>query len=121
FIRNYLTQELVDELDLYLYQKVGNEWRIVEQDFEKVRDKLCASRVNGGYPVLLVRDGDYQLTGELYLFHAYEGMELDVRYTEKTLPYVHRLWGRPVHLETVLEGRPVLFTYDGKKTVRKFL
>ncbi len=121
FIRNYLTQELVDELDLYLYQKVGNEWRIVEQDFEKVRDKLCASRVNGGYPVLLVRDGDYQLTGELYLFHAYEGMELDVRYTEKTLPYVHRLWGRPVHLETVLEGRPVLFTYDGKKTARKFL
>ncbi len=121
FIRNYLTKELVDELDLYLYQKVGNEWRVVEQDFEKVRDKLCASRVNGGYPVLLVRDGDYQLTGELYLFHAYEGMELDVRYTEKTLPYVHRLWGRSVHLETVLEGRPVLFTYDGKKTSRKFL
>jgi len=121
FIRNYLTKELADELDLYLYQKVGNEWRVVEQDFEKVRDKLCASRVNGGYPVLLIKDGDYQLAGELYLFHAYEGMELDVRYTERTLPYVQRLWGRPVHLETVLEGRSVLFTYDGKKTARKFL
>ncbi len=121
FIRNYLTRELVEELDLYLYQKIGNEWRVVEKDWEKVRDKLCASRVNGGYPVLLVRNGDYQLSGELYLKHAYEGMELDVKYTEKTLPYVHRLWGRSVHLETVMEGRSVLFTYDGKKMSRKFL
>lgn len=121
FIRNYLTRDLVEELDLYLYQKVGNEWRIVEKDWEKVRDKLCASRVNGGYPVILVQDGDYQLTGELYLRHAYEGVELDVKYTEKTLPYVYRLWGRSIHLETVVEGRSVLFTYDGKKMTRKFL
>lgn len=121
FIRNYLTKELVDELDLYLYQKIGNEWRVVEQDWEKVRDKICATRVNGGYPVLYVKDGDYLLAGELYLWHSYEGVELDPKYTEKTLPHVFHLWGRSVHLETVLEGRPVLFTYDGKKTARKFL
>lgn len=121
FIRNYLTRELVEELDLYLYQKVGSEWRVVEKDWEKIRDKLSASRVNGGYPVILVKNGDYQLSGELYLHHAYEGMELDVKYTEKTLPYIYRLWGRPIHLETVVEGRAVLFTYDGKKMSRKFL
>ncbi len=121
FIRNYLTRDLVEEMDLYLYQKIGNEWRIVEQDWEKVRDKLCASRVNGGYPVIYVKDGDYQLSGEMYLLHAYEGVELDVKYAEKTLPHVFRMWGRPVHLETVLEGRPVLFTYDGKKVSRKLL
>lgn len=121
FIRNYLTEDIVRDLDLYLYQKVGSEWRVVEKDWEKVRDKICASRVNGGYPVICVKDGDHLQAGELYLRHSYEGVELDVKYTEKTLPYVHRLWGRTVHLETVLEGRPVLFTCDGKKVSRRFL
>ncbi|MDI3328647.1 MAG: SpoVR family protein [Alicyclobacillaceae bacterium] len=121
FLRNYLTKELVEELNLYLYQKVGQEWKIVETDWERVRDALCAERVNGGFPVILVQDGDYLRNGELYLKHEYEGVELDVKYVEKTLPYVHQLWGRPVHLETVLDGRPILFSYDGKKGSRKFL
>lgn len=121
FLRNYLTKELVEEMDLYLYQKSGNEWKISEKEWEKVRDQLCAARVNGGFPVILVQDGDYLRNGELYLKHEYEGVELDVKYLEKTLPYVHRLWGRSVHLETVLENRPVLFTFDGKKCNRRFL
>jgi stage V sporulation protein R len=43
-----------------------------------------------------------------------EGIELDVNYLEKVLPYIHQLWGRPVHMETVVEERPMLFSYDGK-------
>ncbi|QSO50255.1 SpoVR family protein [Alicyclobacillus curvatus] len=121
FLRNYLTKELVHDLDLYLYQKVGNEWRIVEKNWEKVRDLLCAVRVNGGMPVLHIEDGDYNQNGELYVKHAYEGAELDLKHLEKTLPYLHQLWGRTCHLQTVIEGRDVLFTSDGKKTLRKFM
>jgi stage V sporulation protein R len=120
FLRNYLTKDLCEEMDLYLYQKVGNEWKIVEKDWEKVRDALCAARVNGGFPVLTVQDGDYLKNGELYIKHNYEGTELDVKYLEKTLPYVYILWGRTVHLETVLDGRVVVFTHDGKKNHRRF-
>lgn len=121
FLRNYLTKELVDKLDLYLYQKVGNEWRIVETDWEKVRDTLCASRVNGGIPVLFVEDGDYNKMGELFLRHAYEGVELDLKHLEKVLSYLQTLWGRSCHLQSVLEGRDVVFTNDGKRTQRKFV
>jgi stage V sporulation protein R len=121
FLRNYLTKDLVEEMDLYLYQKVGNEWKVVEKDWEKVRDMLCAVRVNGGFPVLVVQDGDYLKNGELYLKHQYEGTELDVKYLEKTLPHVHQLWGRTCHLETVLDGRAVVFTHDGKKNHRRFV
>lgn len=121
FLRNYLTKELVEELDLYLYQKVGNDWKIVDTDWEKVRDSICASRVNGGIPVLYVDDGDYNKNGELYLSHGYEGVELDLKYLDKTMPYLHRLWGRNCHLQTVVEGREVVFTYDGKRTQRKFV
>ena len=121
FLRNYLTKELVEEMDLYLFGKTGDEWKVAEKDWERVRDGLCASKVNGGFPVLLVQDGDYLKNGELYLKHQYEGTELDVKYLEKTLPYVHHLWGRTVHLETVLDGRLVVFTFDGKKNHRRFV
>lgn len=121
FLRNYLTKELVEEMDLYLFGKSGDEWKVAEKDWERVRDGLCASKVNGGFPVLLVQDGDYLKNGELYLKHQYEGTELDVKYLEKTLPHVHYLWGRTVHLETVLDGRLVVFTFDGKKNHRRFV
>ncbi|QQE79744.1 SpoVR family protein [Alicyclobacillus sp. SO9] len=121
FLRNYLTKELVEELDLYLYEKVGNEWRIVEKDWEKIRDQICASRTNGGIPLVAVNDGDYNQNGELYLKHAYEGVELDIKYMEHTMPYLHQLWGRNCHLQSVVENRDVVFTYDGKKMMRKFM
>lgn len=119
FIRNYLTKELVEELDLYLYERVGDEWVVVEKDWEKVRDGLVSRLVNCGYPYIVVEDGDYGRRGELYLKHCYEGLELDIPYLEKTLQHVYLLWGRPVHLETIVEGKKVVFTYDGKKNTRR--
>lgn len=121
FLRNYLTKELVEDLDLYLFQKVGNDWRVVENEWEMVRDQICQSRVNGGIPVLYVEDGDYNKNGEIYIRHAYEGVELDLRYLDKTMPYLYQLWGRNCHMQTVIEGREVLFTFDGKRTQRKFV
>jgi stage V sporulation protein R len=121
FLRNYLTKELVEELDLYVFQRQGNEWTITEKNWESVRDQLVASRINGGHPVILVQDGDYLQNGELYLVHKFEGVELDIKYLENTLPHVYALWGRSVHLETVIEGRPVVFCFNGKKTTRRFL
>ncbi|WP_258360194.1 SpoVR family protein [Moorella sulfitireducens (nom. illeg.)] len=119
FLRNYLTRELVEELDLFLYQKVGSEWVVVEKDWEKVRDGLVGRLTNCGFPYIVVTDGDYQRRGELYLKHCYEDLELDVPYLEKTLPYVYLLWGRPVHLETVIDGKTAVFSYDGKKNSRR--
>ncbi|MDK2821420.1 MAG: stage sporulation protein [Clostridia bacterium] len=118
FLRNYLTQELVEELDLYLYQKVGTNWVVVEKDWEKVREGLVNRLINCGFPYIVVEDADYHRRGELYLKHRYEGVELDVPYLEKTLPHVYLLWGRPVHIETVIDGEPVVFSYDGRKNTK---
>jgi stage V sporulation protein R len=115
FLRNYLTAELVDELDLYLYRLVGDRWVIVEKDWEKVRDTLVHSLTNCGVPYIVVEDGDYNGRGELFLRHRFEGQELDVPYAQQTLRYAHRLWGRPVHLETVLADKPVVLSFDGRE------
>lgn len=121
FLRNYLTKELVDDLDLYVFEKKGLEWKITDKAWESVRDQLVYSRVNGGFPYLVVEDGNYMNNGELYIKHSYEGAELDLNYLEKTLPQVYFLWGKCVHLHTIIEDKEVLFTYDGHKHYRRFL
>ena len=118
FIRNYLKKELVEQEDLYLFEKKGSEYRVTDKEYEHVRDQLVSMRVNGGFPYIVVENGDFARNGELYLKHGYEGTELDPKYLEHVLPYIFQLWGRPVHLETCIEGKPMLYSYDGKKNTR---
>ncbi|AEG60111.1 SpoVR family protein [Desulforamulus ruminis] len=121
FLRNYLTKELVEELDLYLYRKIGHEWKIVEKQWEKVRDYLVHNLTNVGFPTIVVEDGDFGKRGEMYLRHLFEDRELNIPYLEKTLVHVYRLWKRPVHLETKIDNKSVLFSYDGEKASKKFI
>ena len=121
FIRSYLTKELVEDLDLYVYEKKGPEWKITDKMWESIRDQLINSRINGGFPYIFVEDGDFLKNGELYLKHAFEGVELDIKYIERTLPYVQQLWGKTVHLQTEIEEKTVVFMYDGQKSSRRFL
>ncbi len=121
FIRNYLTKELCEELDLYLFAKQGEEYRITATGWEKVRDGIVQQISNCGYPYLYAEDCDYQRRGELYIRHAYEGTELDALYLKKTLPHVYHIWQRPVHLETVEDDQRVLYSYNGSEVERKRL
>ncbi len=116
FLRNYLTEELCEELDLFVYELVEEEeWTITEKRWQKVRNQLVANMTNFGFPYLQVEDGDYNGNRELYLKHCYEGTELDMRYARKALEHVHTLWGRPVHLETVVDEEKTVLRYDGEE------
>ncbi len=121
FIRNYLTKDLVQKEDLYLFQKKGKDYKITTKEHEEVRDQLVSMRVNGGFPYLVVENGDYLQNGELYLMHKYEETELDLPYLENVLPYLHQLWGRIVHLETVVENKQIIYSCDGKKVYRRYV
>ncbi|TQR14107.1 SpoVR family protein [Psychrobacillus soli] len=119
FIRNYLTKELVKREDLYLFEKKKGNYEITDKDYENVRDQLVSMRTNGSFPYIVVEDGDYARNGELYLKHGYEGTELDPHYLENVLPYIYQLWGRNVHMETVVDDKPTVYAYDGKKVSKK--
>ncbi|MBV9928236.1 MAG: SpoVR family protein [Acidobacteria bacterium] len=116
FLRNYLTEELCEELDLFVYELVDEEeWTVTEKRWERVRDQLVANMTNFGFPYIVVADGDYNNNRELYLKHQYEGAELDVNYARRVLEHVHTLWGRPVHLETVIDDEPARLHYNGEE------
>jgi stage V sporulation protein R len=119
FIRNYLTKELVQREDMYLFEKKGSDYTISNKDYEGVRDQLVTMRVNGGFPYIVVENGDFNRNGELYLMHQYEGVELDLNYLEHVLPYIYQLWGRNVHMETFVEDRQVVYSYDGTSVRRR--
>ncbi|GCE13918.1 SpoVR family protein [Tengunoibacter tsumagoiensis] len=121
FLRNYLTEDLVKDLDLYVYKKEGDDWVIAEKNWQKVRDTIVANMTNFGYPYLVVENGDYRGNRELYLKHLFEGQELDLGYAEKTLQHVYTIWGRPVHLETMFDGKRILLTYDGERNSKSTL
>ncbi|MYL56815.1 stage V sporulation protein R [Virgibacillus halodenitrificans] len=119
FIRNYLTKELVQREDMYLFEKKGRNYQITDKDYKNVREQLVSMRVNGGFPYICVENGDYLRNGELYLVHSYEGTELDVKYLENVLPYIYQLWGRTVYMETYVEEKKVVFSCNGDKINRR--
>ena len=47
-----------------------------------------------------MRDGNYKNRGELFLEHQFSGVELKLDYARDTLANLHKLWRRPVHIET---------------------
>lgn len=126
FLRKYLTEPLVKRLDLYTYERDegadgSEEWVVKDTDWRAVRDEMVDGMTNFGVPIIRVEDGDYKRHGELYLTHAHDGKDLDTEYTERVLRAVHRLWGRPVHLETILEDEPTRLSFDGKENKQETL
>ena len=109
FIRNHLSRELVEELNLYNFRKVGAHWQVTDNEWEKVRDNLVQQLVNGGHPRIVVLEGDYEGKGGLYLKHRHEGIDLDLVNLEKTLTLVQSLWGKLVVLETIVDSKKVIY------------
>jgi stage V sporulation protein R len=118
FIEHFLTEELVDQLNLYLFEgrQEGQEIKyvITERDWRQIKRLLVTHLSTFDIPLIMVEDGDYKGKRELYLKHAYEGVELDQTYREKTMEHIFYLWDRPVHLETLADGDLEVFTFDGE-------
>lgn len=120
-IRNYLTKELVEDLDLFTYtlDKSRNEYiadtpAVENERWKEVRDAFAAYLTTHNQPVIVADDGDMSGTRELALRHLREGHDLDLDEARKVLVHLHRLWGRPVHLETANKGVKAVLRYDGK-------
>ncbi|MGH7819846.1 MAG: SpoVR family protein, partial [Candidatus Binatia bacterium] len=113
FLRRFLTEELMREMDLFQYEPKGNDLVISNvsdhEGWKKVKEMLLRSVGMGGVPVIQIEDANHANNRTLYMKHDHDGRDLHLEYAEKTLSYLYRLWGREVLLETVLaEKRSVL-------------
>lgn len=122
FIDAFMDEDFCERLKLYVYGYDSRTGRhvIVDRDWRKVKQRLLNSLTNLGQPIVHVTDANYANRGELYLAHRFEGIPLDAEKARDTLRNLYRLWRRPVHLETLVEDRGRLLSYDGQehKTTR---
>ncbi|MCL6583868.1 MAG: SpoVR family protein [bacterium] len=116
FLRQYLTKELMQELDLFQHEQQGNDRVITkisdEENWKKIRDTLIMNVGMNRVPVIHIIDANYEHQQKLLLRHQYDGRELDLGYAQHTMRYLYRLWSRPVVMETVLKGRNYQLQYD---------
>jgi stage V sporulation protein R len=117
FIDAFLNEEFCERLKLYVYGYDSRAGRhvITSRDWRKVKERLLFSLTNLGQPIIHVTESNYANRGELYLKHRFEGVPLDIEKAKDTLKNLHRLWRRPVHVETTEEGREKLLSYDGSE------
>jgi stage V sporulation protein R len=116
FIDEFLTQDFAVEHKLFSFRHNPhtNFYEIESREFKAVKEKLLFQLTNFGQPFIYIEDGNYRNRGELYLRHRYEGVGLKQDYARDTLRNLHKIWTRPVHLETVVvDDKRYLITFDG--------
>jgi stage V sporulation protein R len=102
FVRNHLTQELAEELKLFRYEKDADGGvRVLDHDIHALRETILAPKYNFGAPAVLAKH--VATDGSLTLVHEHEtdGRGLDLERAERVLDYLHKVWRRPVSLETI--------------------
>ena len=123
FLRRYLTEELVRELNLVEYRNRGNEKiisRVADSDnWKDIKENLIRNVGMGTIPVIKVEDADYNHNRSLLLKHYHDGRDLHLEYAERTLKHVYELWNREVVLETSINGKKSLLYFSHDKITIK--
>ena len=117
FIDTFLTLDFCRQHKLFSfgYNPGTDYYEIESREFPKIKQRLLFNLTNCGRPLIAVRDGNYKNRGELFLEHEHNGVDLKTSYAQDTLANIFRLWSRPVHLETVVDGAKTTFSYDGRE------
>jgi len=115
FIDTFLTQDFCKRYNLFSYKHNDQNdlYEIESREFKKIKERLLFNLTNFGQPIIRVKDGNYRNRGEMYLTQEHFGVDLRLDYAQDTIRHLHRLWTRPVHLETTVDGRPTLLSFDG--------
>lgn len=143
FFQDFFTQEYFNERarHLFVYEENKSKWwwwhptaEITSRQFEDVRTALLFRHYNLRLPRLAVAPGgsDYNNVGELYLYHDVSevlniGLKprqvtLDPGMIAKVMPVLYKVWGKPVHVETIDEDNiKLLISYDGSSVSEKRL
>jgi stage V sporulation protein R len=115
FIDAFLTPEFAagQKLFAFQYNKKTNQYQISSRQFKQIKKQLLFALTNHGQPFIHVTDANYGNRGELFLVHAHEGIDLRFDWAKDTLRNLHKIWTRPVHIQTAVENSGKILSFDG--------
>ena len=123
FLRRYLTEDMIREMNIYEYQARGNE-RVVsrvadKENWREIKETLISNVGMSSVPVIKIEDADYNNNRVLFIRHYHEGRDLHLEYAEKTLQCLHQLWQRETVLETIINEKKSLLCFADDRLVIK--
>lgn len=121
FIDTFLTPEFCmrHKMFSFAYAEQTGNYVIESREFEQIKQRLLFSLTNFGKPWIYVLNGNFRNRGELLLKHEFNGIELRLNHARDVLVNIHSMWARPVHIETVVDGKPTLLSFDGSEHTQK--
>ena len=107
FIRQYLDQELCEELNLFSYSKKQNKSLVIDdvadqEGWENIRNELATSVGGGSIPVIYAEE--VRKNGELILHHEHDGRDLDIDQAKNVVSHIVTLWDNGVRLLAKING-----------------
>lgn len=117
FIDEFLTEDFCrrHKLFTFAYNQKTADYQIASRDFKAVKHKLLFQLTNFGQPFIYVKDGNFKNRAELLLHHKFDGMPLRLDYARDVLANLYRIWKRPVNIETRIDNKGRLLTFDGSE------
>lgn len=115
FLDAFLDEDFCHDQKLFMYgyNPAAKAYEIVDRDFKKVKQKLLQRLTNMGQPRIDVMDANAFNRSELTLKHQHDGADLKMDWAWEVLKNLHRIWKRPVHIETLVDGTPKVLSFDG--------
>lgn len=102
FVRNYLDENLADELQLFKFNAESNgKIEVVESKLTDLHEAMLAPKYNFGAPTIAASHVGVDGSLELLHDHTSDGRGLDPDRAQKVLDYIYRVWRRPIVLHTV--------------------
>jgi len=105
FLRRFLTENLMREMDMFEYERKGDEVVVSkisdEDNWKDIKKTLVRNVGMGSFPVIKIIDANFSGSRGLLLCHEDDGRELHHGYAKATLAHLESLWGGPVFLETI--------------------
>jgi len=120
FLDTFLTADFCREQGFFTtkYDPKTKRWAIDSHEFADVKRQLLQMLASRGTPRVYVTDGNFGNRSELLLTHQHEGLDIQLDWASVTLANLVGVWDRPVHLDTLLEGKPIRLTHDGSQVTR---
>ena len=108
FLRQYLTREDCEELNLFSFANKKGTYTIEEisdeDGWKEVKNTLLKNVGNTGIPKIFV--SDIEDVNVLCLTHEHDGRDLDLKYADEVVLHVSTLWDDIVKLITIIEDEP---------------
>ncbi|MCI0651447.1 MAG: SpoVR family protein [Planctomycetes bacterium] len=123
FIDEFFTEEFCAEQELFTFrfERQSGQYLIDSRQFREVKSKLLDSLANFGQPVIRLDDGNFKNRGELHLVHEFSGAPLKLDYARAAMENLYKLWTRAVHVETTVDGKKKLLSYNGSRHEERLL